>query len=332
MSVLKIRNDADDAWIEIGGTTVAANWELVASLSQTDSGILDWDVTGLQGDTYHKYKVEVRYFEDTSSGANQMKLQLNLDTAANYQYEAHWFGGGHDHISDSSEANIPINLCNSNANSWGEGIVHALSGFPRYAIFDAYRSQASGYQVVGTWNNTTDEVTSITLFSDDTCKCEIRIYRWVDVEDSSVANSTTHNCVVYATREAAQTINNTTETKIIHDNIHIDRGGHYDTDDNRVIATQKGVYKVDASVTYNSMNGGAGFDCQIHVNGTKVSWHRNQIDFTGTGSQTTFWTGELDVGEYVEHFVFHGAGSSRTTKDPFIGGTSMAVELLYTTT
>jgi hypothetical protein len=154
----------------------------------------------------------------------------------------------------------------------------------------------------------------------------------VDVEDGSIANSTTHNCVVYVTREAAQTINNVTATKIIHDNIHIDRGGHYDTDDNRVIATQKGVYSVDASVTYNSIGGGVGFDCQINVNGTKVSWHRNQIDFTGTGSQTTFWLGELDVGEYVEHFVEHGHGSSRTTKDPFIGGTSMRVELLYTTT
>jgi hypothetical protein len=168
---------------------VGGNWVLVDSLSQTDSGVLDWDITGLHGNSDEKYKIDVRYFEDTSSGSNQMKLQLNLDTGANYQYESHWFGGSHSHISDSSEANIPINLCNSNANSWGEGIVYARSGFPRYAIFDAYRSQASGYNVVGTWNNTADEVTSITLFSDDTCKCEIKIYRWQETRASDIAIS-----------------------------------------------------------------------------------------------------------------------------------------------
>ncbi len=138
-------------------------------------------------------------------------------------------------------------------------------------------------------------------------------------------------CVVFAERSSAQSISSSVETKIDHDSIPIDRNSHYDSTDDRVIATEAGVYLAFSTVTWDAIAGNRAWNVSISKNGTSVAKLQSQSAITGTNSNMCVWIGALAVDDYIEHWTVHANGSSRNTKSPWPGGTVFAVVQLYAT-
>jgi hypothetical protein len=310
-----------------GGGAPAGNWVLVEE-KEVSAEILDWTISDLDGNTDRELLVKFQMVSAPEAGG-EFKMQYNGDTGDNYDYQMHWFGQGHS--SGGAEGVDYIRLTADGASNWqenGEIRMPLETGTKRFAFCTTMRQQPGGDDYVhfytGTWQDDSTNITSVRLFTNNAVTAKLRVYKWQEVEDVVE----THNCVVFAERDASQSTANGVAEIVEHDVIHVDRGGHYDAVNNRVIATQKGVYRVDANVSFSSISGG--WDIFIYKDGAEVATQRNQQPSSGTGSVGCFWIGELEVGEYVEHWIKQYAGT-RSTNGDFVGGTVFGVELLYTT-
>jgi hypothetical protein len=205
---MKVRNANDDGWIEVGGdipilqqdaepaTTYPgqlwldtdaestpdglSGWRLVESKEFADD-TLDWDITGLVGDTDRKYMLNTRLFENLSGELNKIYFTFNNDAAANYQWATHYFGTGHDQLFYNSENSGLLGSQASGDDSLGEHIFYVESGGFRIARGWSYRwNDNYDYFVTSEWNNTADEVTSIQITTIGSCAFKASFYKWVN--------------------------------------------------------------------------------------------------------------------------------------------------------
>lgn len=120
----------------------------------------------------------------------------------------------------------------------------------------------------------------------------------------------------------AQTINNTTYTKITLNATSFNLGSFFDTTNYRFLPTVAGYYQISTCATTSATGSAGGYQVYIYKNGTSLHAGPN-IPFYSTlnpssnVSATVYLNGSTD---YVEAYVYQNSGSA---KDAYFG-------LLYT--
>jgi hypothetical protein len=170
-------------WQEVRASDIAiSGWQLVESKSH-DSGALDWTISGLTGDTDKKYKLDIIFFEDLGSGSD-LDWRMNGDTGNNYNDSSHWYGGSTGFLNSIGVSSARVTSMNADEEVSGraEFYVDSSRGGKKSSICHVTRYLGShwGYVVNGSWDNTADEVTSITFLTNNSVECELKFYRWVD--------------------------------------------------------------------------------------------------------------------------------------------------------
>lgn len=150
-----------DAHIRVYATPKAAttdNWELVETKTWTASSA-DQTFSGLTGDTDEKYKLVV------NSNASQVNLRFNGDTGSNYTREL--LNNESGTINSGSWTGTYGELTGAGDITNSTIIVNAKSGQKRIYRASTSSIPATRKQVEGVcwWNNTTDEITSISLIN-----------------------------------------------------------------------------------------------------------------------------------------------------------------------
>jgi len=109
----------------------------------------------------------------------------------------------------------------------------------------------------------------------------------------------------------AQTINNSTNTKITYTIEDVDTHGYYDTSNSRFTPTIPGWYFIEATVRCGQGSDGARFDMTLYIDGSSSIYagglNQQNTNDMGTGVATLVY---LDGTQYVEVYVNQNTGSN----------------------
>ena len=176
-------------WAAIDIPTFSGTWvetdyearELVAEYILS-SETLDATLSGVQGNTNSRWIIEVNVV-DTSGSVNEVRIQFNSDTAANYGYTA--FGedggavGGSNNLTMTSAY---IGYLLAAAEYAGTNELFLASGKARHIIGADVRRPTRSNSVNGEWRNTADEITTMRLFSTGSLTGSIKVYKRTNIQ------------------------------------------------------------------------------------------------------------------------------------------------------
>lgn len=149
---------------------VTGMWQQIYSNTLT-SAATSVTISGLDGNTDTFYRLFVRHITSGGVTAGSL-LYINNDTASNYGYQRMFGEDTFPQASrDTSEAGIILGVAGTNKQSFTELFMYAKSGYTRM-IFLQNMNQVGGttindIKMVGySWNNTTDNITSLVISAD----------------------------------------------------------------------------------------------------------------------------------------------------------------------
>ncbi len=151
---------------------VDRTWQIVHDSGELAASVTSYTISGLDGDTDVKYRLISRVVSNNAGGLN-LNFRFNGDSGANYGYQ----------YVDGSSASVTANRAtNDTAVSFGyssaignvnliDSLIHAKSGTVRTVVTKSamnINGTSVGYSRLfgNSWNNTADNITSITLWSD----------------------------------------------------------------------------------------------------------------------------------------------------------------------
>lgn len=127
---------------------------------------------------------------------------------------------------------------------------------------------------------------------------------------------TDHRQALTATmrRQAAQSVTNSTLTKISFDKVDVNIGQMADTTNNRINIRRSGNYLINTECSINNMSTNSQIDCDIYKNGAALhrqSWLMNSVtSFAGIGMLSV--VEYLVKGDYIEQYVNQSGGTQNT--------------------
>lgn len=130
-------------------------------------------ISGLDGDTDEEYMLICRLVNGATA-ATELKLRPNNDSGSNYGYQfLRAYSTTVEANRSTSYTGTFVNYANQNNLSFSETIIYAKSGYLRTMI------SKQSWSIIGTtvtdivitgnsWNNTTDNITSLVIYADQT--------------------------------------------------------------------------------------------------------------------------------------------------------------------
>jgi hypothetical protein len=314
--------------------------ELVKEWNITNSGIdqtFTWDG---DVDDYVEFQVMNMEVPPTSN----IKLRFNNDTGSNYLYQyTSQDGSAFAANTASSQTYALITNSYNDLESSTTKCFLKNNGQERalYSERVTQRTDNTDNWHIGhtgqIWQNSADKVTSITVYSDNTdITGTLRMYKRVNLQlpVSGIGSTTfsglsdtpanygtqgdylvsTGSGVEYfsrhkakMTRDAAQTIPNTTNTKVAFDNVVYDEGNITSVSGSKFVITSSGTYSISTKLNMASMSGDV--LTYIYINSTAVAGSATINNSTATLTDTFV----LDATDEVEFYVYHNYGSDRDT-------------------
>jgi hypothetical protein len=172
--ILMRRADKDASLVgKTGGLQVYGKakgcWQLISDVS-LNSAVQTYTFTGLDGDTDVMYDLKCRFISNSASPT--YGIQFNGDTASNYGYQ-YLYGSGASLTAGRGAVN-QIYVGQSNASSYlspSESLIYAKTGYVRTVLnfhqrSVEYISCGPIWKAGNSWNNTSSNITSITVTSD----------------------------------------------------------------------------------------------------------------------------------------------------------------------
>lgn len=155
-------------------------------------------------------------------------------------------------------------------------------------------------------NTTTTGIQGTTIFADGTGS--------LTVQQNGATLGIFGNQPAFSAFGNAQTVSNTTWTKVVLQNEEFDTNSNFDSGTNyRFTPTVAGYYQITGSVYYGTTTGGT--TVSIYKNGSEFKRGSQNAGVSGGGSQSyvsalIYFNGSTD---YVEFYLYQNSGGSVTT-------------------
>lgn len=143
------------------------------------------------------------------------------------------------------------------------------------------------------------------------------VTNWNVIQDGRIA------CRGIAERQAAQSINSASNTKIELDAEIVDRGGIVDVATNdRIDIRRAGVYDISGFISLGAvMDDQEALSCQIYIDGAIVLSIKQYVSSASTNNTTFVEVRKLmslAAGQYVELYVYHNEGGAQNTDTTYV--------------